>query len=202
MCRVVGGPDLDQGVRMAVEELMVVVPPPKHPIDVGTAAQWAALEGALGTLLPTDYRKYIRHYGSGIFNDPGRFSLSIYNPVSPHFPWLFDVERLGLLTEKKKAGDRAFPYGIFPPSPGLFLWGNGTGGRLLWLTEGEPDRWPVLVCSPSPYKFERFDLPMTSFLAKVFSREIQCSIWSDAKLFSGPRKLKFAQSLEDVEYRE
>src|SRR5947209_15882365 len=186
---------------MAVEELIAIVPPPAQPIDAGTPVQWAAVEQKLGTRLPADFRAFIQHYGSGAFNDPGRLIISIRNPFAPNFDQLARLDRERLLNAKRAVGNEEFPFEIFPSSPGLLQWGHDIDGwMLLWLTEGNPDRWPVLVCPPGPYDFERIDLLMTSFLAKAFARELTWTIW-DPEFFSGPRKVKFAQRQEDIEYK-
>jgi hypothetical protein len=62
---------------------------------------------------------------------------------------------------------------------------------MFWLTEGEPDNWPTVVMSRHDGAFERWNMPMTSFLAKIIKGEIACIVW-DKGWFSGvkfePRK--------------
>ena len=70
-----------------------------------------------------------------------------------------------------------------------------------WLTVGHPDNWPVLVTSPRGYFWERFELPMTSFLALAFSRRLSCVPWHRPEFFSGPRPVKFAQEQAAIEYQ-
>jgi hypothetical protein len=152
--------------------------------------------------LPEDFRDLCLRYGSGIFSDPGRLCLSVRNPLVPDFESQLrrDADLLRLV--KGAAGDKEFPFGVFPPHPGLILWADDDNGSLFyWLTEGEPERWPVLVTPPGECFWERFDVPMTSFLARAFSRQLVCVPWHQAEFFSGPRRVKFAQTQSDIEYQ-
>jgi hypothetical protein len=187
---------------MALEDLMAVVPPPAHPRDAGDLAAWTAMEEKLGTRLPEDFRDFCLYYGSGAFNDPGRLCIFVRNPLAPDFEARFcqDVDWLRLM--KGSASDDDFPYGVFPPLPGLILWAEDDNGCMLfWLTEGQPDRWPIVVTPPRGYFWERFDLPMTWFLARAFSWQLTCVPWHQPEFFSGPRKVKFAQDPGDIEYQ-
>lgn len=99
-------------------------------------------------------------------------------------------------------GDEEIPFPVFPDNPGLLMWaGDDNGNSLLWLTEGLPDEWPVMIYPRQGDGFERLELSATSFLAYAFSRRIVCSVWSEPEFFSGPRKMKFAVNEADVEYQ-
>jgi hypothetical protein len=103
---------------------------------------------------------------------------------------------------KELAGRDEFPYQAFPPTPGLILWADDDNGCMFfWLTEGDPDNWPVLVTPPRGYHWERFDLPVTSFLARAFSRQLTCVPWRDPVIFSGPRLVRFAQQRAEIDYQ-
>lgn len=54
---------------MSLQRLMELVPAPRRPIETGTSDDWRLVEQRLGTELPSDYKAFIRHYGSGHFND-------------------------------------------------------------------------------------------------------------------------------------
>jgi hypothetical protein len=160
------------------------------------------MEEQLGTCLPADFRDFIFRYGTGVFNEPGRLCISPSNPLAPDFHRKFRSDCDWLREMKDGVGDEEFPYAVFPQNPGLFLWAEDDNGCLLfWLTEGEADRWPVLLRPPGPHEFERIDLPMTSFLARAFARTITCSIWASPEFFFGPRKVKFAQTQSEIEYQ-
>jgi hypothetical protein len=187
---------------MSVAELMAVVPPPAQPRDVGDAAAWRDAEARIGTRLPTDFRDFVSRYGTGVFNDPGRLCVFPRNPLAPDFDDRFRSDRDWLREMKGLAGEKEFPYEVFPHTPGLILWAEDDNGCMFfWLTEGQPDRWPVLVTPPRGYFWERFHLPMTSFLARAFSRQLLCVPWRQPDFFSGPRPVKFAQEEAEIEYQ-
>jgi hypothetical protein len=55
----------------------------------------------------------------------------------------------------------------------LLPWGTDENGNTLhWLTEGVPNDWPVIAESHDG-EIERFDMSMTTFLAKALTREIR-----------------------------
>ncbi len=149
---------------MAIDELTAVVPP---PADSGFEEEvWDEVEEWLGFPLPADYREFARTYGNGTFCDT---FLMVYCPSSS-----FDSYR-GLVEYQASARptheDAA--YRRHPSRPGLLIWGGDeNGNRLHWLTDGDPDSWPV-VAESHERDFERFDTCMTSFLAGAFRNEIR-----------------------------
>jgi SMI1-KNR4 cell-wall len=125
---------------MAIEDLLAVVPPPARPIDPGDPAAWPKVEQALGTKLPSDYRDYGLRYGSGVLGH----NIFVYNPFSPFY--LGDVKNTcQLFGQMHEVEEDYFPHAVFPSSPGLLPWASDSNGNhYFWLTEGEPDQWPVL----------------------------------------------------------
>jgi hypothetical protein len=116
----------------------------------------------------------------------------VYNPFASDY--LDRVRMVGDCYRDLKAaeGDEFIPYGIFPTSPGLLAWGDEVNGNVLfWLTEGEPDAWPVVLFSRHDGSFERWDMPMTAFLAKVFSGEMVCVLGDMAWLKENYAGIRF-----------
>ncbi|HZT80569.1 MAG TPA: hypothetical protein VFA26_10110, partial [Gemmataceae bacterium] len=73
-----------------------------------------------------------------------------------------------------------FPFGIYPDSVGLLPIGtDSNGGTLYYHTGGMPDEWPVIANPPRYFIFERFELSLTSFLAKCFNGETRCVLWGE-----------------------
>lgn len=54
--------------RVAIENLMKVVPPPETPFEAFRGT-WELIEGEVGTALPQDYKDFCRLYGNGHFMD-------------------------------------------------------------------------------------------------------------------------------------
>ena len=58
--------------------------------------------------------------------------------------------------------------------PGLLAVGSDDNGRFIfWLTEGEPDDWPILVW-PLDRHFVRIEKSLTEFLYQLFSGALDC----------------------------
>jgi hypothetical protein len=69
------------------------------------------------------------------------------------------------------------PYSVYPDAPGLLPWGRDENGSvMLWLTEGEPNDWPIVLVRIEG-GHERWDLSLTSFLAGTFGNRIKCLLW-------------------------
>jgi hypothetical protein len=61
-------------------------------------------------------------------------------------------------------------YRIFPEPGGLLSWGsNQLGDVFWWLTEGEPEQWPVIMWARGPVRTFRFDGGMVEFLCAILS---------------------------------
>lgn len=67
-------------MNQAITDIASAIPPPNHPQDV--PRDWAAVENALGMMLPRDYREFISLYGSGCFEPLELFvwNLSVTKP--------------------------------------------------------------------------------------------------------------------------
>lgn len=156
---------------MAVEELLEVVVPPKHPVDGGNVTRWREVERQLGTRLPLDLFDFATRYGSGRFAQP--FDLEVLNPFAVGYPTRIHG-LCGLIRSQRWLPDRpGIPYGVFPDQPGWLPWGFSDGDFFCWVTEGEPTAWPLLLISDHGRSFQQLQLPMTSFLARLFTKQLQ-----------------------------
>jgi hypothetical protein len=172
---------------MAIDELTALVAPPESPSEVPERPGWKAIEKRLGVHLPSDYKEYVTTYGSGLL---GNFII-VASPFSAHEGVeLFSVIEMSctaLRERKENEGEEGVPFAIFPEESGLLPWGGDENGNgLYWLTEGAPDHWPCLVGAGRDRRWQRFDMPMSSFLAKVLSGDVKCKIWPPA--FARPRR--------------
>jgi hypothetical protein len=155
---------------MAISELLKVVPPPANPVEAKNGTAWKRAQEVIGSKLPNDFRDVGLHYGSGTFC--GTY-LGILNPLSADFERAVTF-LLAELRERRLTYN--YPYGVFPEQPGLLPWGSDENGNVLhWLTEGAPDYWPIILQPEGAegHELERFDIPMTTFLAKAFTYELR-----------------------------
>jgi hypothetical protein len=176
---------------MAIEELLSVVRPPRRPVEAGEPDELPDIERRLGISLPKDYVDFGLRYGTGVFVDSGRLNITVLNPFSDKY-----IERVksdsAFLLKMKEIVPQEVPYDIFPKSPGLLRWGyDDNGWELCWLTLGSPESWPVLFSNSRDIHFERVEMPMSSFLARSFSRTLRTVLWSNPEFFSGRKRLRF-----------
>ena len=177
---------------MAIEELLHVVAPPAQPAEGGDAEQWAEVERELGTPLPRDYFAFASLYGSGAFDDPGRLMVYVWNPFGAGYlkevkDTCKELRRIRDLPE-----DHNVPYGVFPDRPGWVPFASDIDGSLLcWLTEGAPDDWPIILLSAERTSFQQLRLPLTTFLARAFTRQLPLILWDDPAFFAGPQPVRF-----------
>ncbi len=151
---------------MAITELLKVVPPPTSPKEAYNELAWETGQESLGVALPNDFREVGVRYGSGKFCG----YIGALNPLSEDFTTsiIYLLEVLRDIAESRK-----YPYKVFPDHPGLLPWGGDDNGHMLhWLTEGDADNWPVIIESHEG-DLERYDLSMTTFLAKALTNEIR-----------------------------
>lgn len=170
---------------MTIEALCEKMIPPKQPLECGSEEEWHKIEKQLGTALPSDYKEYIRTFGTGKI---GAFLLP-FNPFAKN-KYLNLVgqrkETLDALREFYDEAGYAFP--LFPDPNGLLPWGVTDNGDLLfWQTRGEPDAWTVVVDESRGGSNEQYDETMTSFLAKLIAGELVSKIIP--KKFISKRKL-------------
>lgn len=165
---------------MTIAQLHQVLPIPDHPIEAAESNKWELFELVSGIALPTDYKQYLEHYGTGIIG-----SVVIpYNPFCLRsLPKVHQTCRdwmrqlLGIQDLKQHFGTAVFPYPIYPESGGALPWGSTENGdQLFWLTEGEPDSWTVVINEARSSEFEQFDKTMTTFLHNWIQDELQSRI--------------------------
>src|SRR5262249_22787510 len=163
---------------MSIRELTALVKPPSRPTDVPKRPAWKPVEKLIGTAFPKDFKNFIAAFGSGTL---GHFVI-VLNPFSQVEGFEF-FSGAGLLCDTLRTleefeGGRQVPFDVHPARPGLLPWGGDENGNgLYWLTDGKPDTWPCVVGEGRGKPWQKFDLPMTSFLAAIYRGEVRCKIW-------------------------
>jgi hypothetical protein len=147
------------------------MPTPELPIHVGKRDGWARVERKLHLTLPTDWRDFALAYGSGYFGD----RITVLNPLAPRFGKVFGKYCASVDLIREVIG---LPYEVYPRNPGLLIWGNDdNGNKMFWLTEGEPDEWPIVLRTREG-EYETWQMPMSTFLARALSNGLRCILWS------------------------
>jgi hypothetical protein len=160
---------------MAIEDLLRVVAPPDYPPHPDPEDR-AAAEKVVGLSLPEDYIDFATAYGTGSFSDRG-FYFWVWNPLRPDYPAIVEQETAAWRAARGQTPEE-FEFDIHPDRPSyLPLGADVNGGWFAYVTRGEPDAWPV-AAKPRGGAFERFDMPMTTFLAKVVTRVLRPGIFA------------------------
>ena len=161
---------------MSLDRLRELAPPPAEPVETGSPDAWGEVERTLGTALPSDYKTVTNLYGSGTFDE----FLYLFNPFSKGEDGNLLHERDAVLeayaTSRKKSPDR-YPLPPFPEPGGVLPAGRTENGdELYWVTEGEPDAWPVMLLESRGGRQERHATTITGFLAALLGGELATSI--------------------------
>lgn len=163
---------------MSIRELTALVKPPAKPSELPRKPNWKSIEKTLGSPLPADYQEYVAAYGTGLLCN----FIIICNPFSTHSGFAFlpfvSLMRNTLANLRECEGSKQVPFDFHPKNPGLLpMGGDENGNGIYWLTEGKPEAWPCIVGEGRGKRWERFDFPMTTFLAKILKKEIRCKVW-------------------------
>lgn len=163
-------------MKLRVESLMAP-PVGPAPFDPPVASEWRRIERELGTSLPSDYKRFIKVYGSGKVND----FLSILNPFSDH-------PRIDLVRGSKELGDvyrhlrdvclEEYPCPVFPEKDGLLAFaGSDNGDTAFWVTSGAPDQWTIRVLASRDPECWDFPGGLDRFLVAVLTEEARCTVF-------------------------
>lgn len=185
---------------MALTELLRIVTPPVAGCQKAPNEGTATGRGNLPSCpLPSDYLDLCEAYGNGYFDAPGHLMLFFLNPMSPEYEGEFAQACADLRFILRIGSNEAdVPYGVYPGNPGWLPWGHDIDGNLLcWITEGKPDEWPTVLLSADHRSFQQVNLPVTTFLARVFTRQITTILWNDSEAFTIP--VRFVPETRGVE---
>jgi hypothetical protein len=168
---------------MSLERLTQIAPPPAAPIETGCPKDWDQIQERLGTTLPTDYKKFIRCYGSGSFNN----CLTVYNPFAKNE----SINLLEVLDAHHKATQRVQrlgsvswsavrPFSLFPAENGLIPWGttDSFGDTFFWHASGPADAWSTLIYNLRTGEYEVWKYALIPFLVGLFTQVFESVVLS------------------------
>ncbi|MGW6152105.1 hypothetical protein ACWFRM_03100 [Streptomyces sp. NPDC055144] len=127
---------------------------------------WAVLEAALGTALPSDFRSLADAYPVLVVDD----FLMVSSPTpGAEASWASEDE---ILEDLYEMGDTQ-GYVPFPQPGGLISWAASySGDSFYWKTSpADPDAWPVVVRTDNADWIE-FPVGAVEFLVGVYGRTI------------------------------
>ncbi|MER7110124.1 hypothetical protein [Streptomyces sp. NPDC000229] len=157
---------------LRVEELEAALPSmTRWRAAARRSVDWAALQGDLGTGLPSDYRSLAEAYPTLVIDD--FLVVSIPRPGA-EASWVSGVrdssETLRDLYETDDTQGRA-PY---PEPGGLLCWAeSNSGDGLYWrMSSLDPETWPVVVRGANG-DWSEFPVGAVEFLVGVYRRVIR-----------------------------
>ncbi|MFH9224384.1 SMI1/KNR4 family protein [Streptomyces lydicus] len=155
---------------LRVEELEAVLPAiTPWRVAAGRPVDWAALEAALGTALPSDFRSLAEAYPVLVVDD----FLMVSSPTpGAEALWGSAGREDEILQDLYEMGDTE-GYVPFPQPGGLISWaGSNAGDSFYWRTgPADPDAWPVVVRGDNG-DWSEFPVGAVEFLAGVYGRTI------------------------------
>ena len=159
-----------------VERLRQLLPPPADPVEPGRPEGWAEVEAALRTGLPSDFKAFTELYGSGTVDD----FLYLFNPFAagPDGNLLAEKDRVlaGYRQTRARFPER-LPMPPFPDPGGVLPLGRtDNGDELYWVTQGDPDGWPVALLESRAARQEVHPMPVTEFLAALAANQLTSRI--------------------------
>jgi hypothetical protein len=148
----------------------------------GTLKAFREVERGLQLKLPDGYKRVVRVYGQGLWQDFWCIASPFAEDQPGHLrPWHIPrygvtagPEACAILRESKTSYPEFLPWPVYPEPGGLFPWAmTDSGGVLYWLTMGAPESWPTLYDPHDlrPETWGRFDLPFTELLCKTLAGE-------------------------------
>ncbi|WP_395359587.1 SMI1/KNR4 family protein [Streptomyces sp. YH02] len=167
-----------------VEALTLLCPPPASARTV----RWAAVEEALGTALPADYKRLVETYGGGVF--AGTIWLLEPDCPDPMYDLVAQTAERDEILADLWAGGEKKPAEIAESDVRLVPWGyvEGAGHFLYWLVRpgAEPDEWTTVLNEGRGPLWEAHPASCGAFLLDVVSGTAKSPYFTDIDDMAGP----------------
>lgn len=178
---------------MSVEDLLRIVPPPAEPLFPGTDEQWQQAGQELGITFPSDYILIKQAWGAGQVID-GTTRLYVRHPIGPEgvevSSYVKALHHVSMILDE----DEEIKYQAYDEQKGLFPFAGDTNGVIIcWNVVPDTETWDIVTFVEDIY--ESFPGPTSDFLAKVFTCQLDSSIWC-APFFADPKTIRL-NSTED-----
>ncbi|RKE05040.1 SMI1/KNR4 family protein [Streptomyces sp. TLI_171] len=158
------------GALRALEEAAPAIADLKRPAPAGV--DWPAVEQALGTALPADFKLLTEQYPSLIVGG----TLFVGSPqVGAEHSWVdATLEELEIVEQWCEDANLAVRLQPFPALGGLLPWGSTDwGDYLLWSTTGaDPSDWTVTVATRNG-AWWHYEGGMVQFLAEIIDGTLE-----------------------------
>lgn len=164
---------------MPLDQLMLTLLPPEHPLASGSPDAWDAIEMQLAGRLPGDYKQFIAKYGVGCIDN----FITVYSPFTTNtFLNLFAQSKavFNSLQIVREEGGVQLPFPLYPDEGGVFPWGCTTNGdHLFWRFRRGRFQHPVVALEGRGPDWQEFDLPLVDFLLNVLTKRVSVKVFPD-----------------------
>jgi hypothetical protein len=137
---------------------------------------WERVEREIGTVLPDDYKGFLRQYGSGVIDD----FLVVLNPgsVNPNINLIVAGSmRRRALQELRARFPGSYVHDVFPAPGGLLPFAVTDNANVLyWKTIGEPNSWTVVIYEGRGPSFAEFPGGMAECLGALLGRRLRVDV--------------------------
>ena len=159
----------------SIEKLVALLPPPKSP--AANFVDWSMVEGKVGFIFPSDYKEFIRLYGSGsiagffwIIN-PGDRNKAMNSDKADYFLWAY--------SDLKSQFPEDYIRPAFPEGGSFYPWGfTDNGNCLAWHVFGRSEDWRVVLFASDPDIEDAFEFSFSEFLVELLSGRLSSPIIS------------------------
>ena len=157
----------------SLEQLVELVPPPPALRELGYRPDWDRVESALGTALPSDFKRLTELYGTGDFCDQVALTAPALSTGSDTTSEDDFARHLRRTVDVLRDFDTWREIGIWPDPGGLLTAVNiTTGSELLWVTSGHPDQWQCVEMTRTMDAVQPLGTDLTTTLVRWLSDEL------------------------------
>lgn len=156
-----------------INKLISLLSPPSQRIFDNTA--WANFESEGNPRLPNDFKQLISIYGCGSVDD----FLWILDPFSKNPNLNFEKSKyfIDAYAVMRQEFSSDYPRPAYPAEGSFLPWAvTDNGETLVWLVNGEPESWKVVIHSSDQGAEEVYNFGCVEFLLKLLSRDISSKI--------------------------
>ncbi|ODA36605.1 SMI1/KNR4 family protein [Planctopirus hydrillae] len=179
---------------MNLNKLFKHLAPPDEPCEP-CGKRYA--EKKLGLRLPKEYLDYLRRYGSGQIIDEGVLEIFVYNPCSPQYDFELAQHTAILETALREKSQSDLKLSAFPATPGMLaIASDDNGNEVYFLTDGQPDQWPIIVRTPEGVIFT-YRTTFVEFLESLILGKLDESPWNTS-FFKDITKVYFKPKIDNT----
>lgn len=146
------------------------------PVRVPVSVDWAALNSSFATRFPGDYKLLVDTYPPLVLFG----FIKILHPQASveHESLPVMAPRMLEALRVIKSRELRTNFDVHPKSGGLLPWGSTLNGDYcLWLTDGDPDEWSIVVTDL--HSWWSFNGGLFDFLNGLKSGAVRCPIFPD-----------------------